>query len=188
MQLPLQISFRGFPSSPSVEQAIQEKAQKLDQLHPNITSCRVMVEATHRHHHKGKLYHVRIELGVPQNELVISDEKHDKHSHEDVYVAIRDAFDAAKRQLKSHIQRLRHETKAREVPPHGYVAQLFADSGHGFISTPDGREIYFHRNSVLGGGFDTLEVGNAVRFTEEQGEQGPQASTVYPVGKHHIVG
>ena len=51
----------------------------------------------------------------------------------------------------------------------------------GRILTPDGREIYFHRNSLLNGNFDKLEVGDEVRFSEEMGDQGPHASTVHLV-------
>jgi cold shock CspA family protein len=56
--------------------------------------------------------------------------------------------------------------------------------GYGFLETPDGRELYFHEHSVLDGGFPELEVGSEVRFIEEPGEKGPQATTVTPVGRH----
>jgi cold shock CspA family protein len=67
------------------------------------------------------------------------------------------------------------------------VISLHPEEDYGKIGTPDGRVIYFHRNSVLNGGFDALEVGNEVRFAEEAGDLGPQASSVSPVGKHHVV-
>jgi len=74
--------------------------------------------------------------------------------------------------------------KAHATPPHGRVIRLFPDQGYGFIAAPDGRELYFHRNSVLSGGFEKLEVGSEVSYAEEEGEKGPQASTVKPVGRH----
>ena len=188
MQLPLQITFRGFPHSDAVEANIREKANKLDQFYSRIMNCRVMVEARHRHHHQGNLYHVRIELTVPGKELVVSRERHDEQAHEDIYVAIRDAFDDAKRLLEDHARRQRGDVKAHEVPLHGTVVRLVPEQEHGFIETFDGREIYFHKNSVLGGAFDQLEIGSAVRFAEEPGEQGPQASTVHLVSKHHVAG
>jgi cold shock CspA family protein len=73
-------------------------------------------------------------------------------------------------------------------PPHGRVASLIAEQDYGFIEASDGSEVYFHRNSVVGGGFDKLAVGDEVRFSfhAEEGEKGPQASTVVAVGKHHV--
>ena len=186
MQLPLQVTFRNMEASEAVEQAVQEKAAKLERFYDRIMGCRVMVEAVTRRHHQGNLYRVRIDLTVPGRELVVSREPGLDHAHEDVYVAIRDAFDAIRRQLEDHARRRRHQVKRHEPPPHGRVSQLFPD--HGFIETPDGREIYFHRNSVLNGGFDHLQVGTEVAFTEEEGIKGPQASTVRPLGKHHYVG
>ena len=72
--------------------------------------------------------------------------------------------------------------KSRSGPSHGRVVELFKDDGYGFVETSDGWEYYFHRNSVLHDGFDRLEIGTEVRFAEEEGEKGPQASTVEIVG------
>lgn len=188
MQLPVQITFRDLDHSDAIEAAIREKVAKLDQLHQRIMSCRVVVEAAHKNRHKGNLYHVRIDMTVPEGELVVSRTNGMNHAHEDVYVAIRDAFDAARRQLQDHARRQRGEVKAHEVPAHGRIAQVFPEEGYGRIETSDGREIYFHRNSLIDGEFERLEVGSEVRFTEEMGEMGPQASTVHLIGKHHVVG
>jgi cold shock CspA family protein len=92
-----------------------------------------------------------------------------------------------KRQLEDYSRIRRGKTKQHETPDGGHVISLHPDEDYGRIGTPDGREIYFHRNSVLKDGFDKLEVGSEVRFTEEAGERGPQASSVIPVGKHHVV-
>lgn len=179
MQQPLQISFRHMEPSIAVEAKIREKASKLEQFYDRIMGCRVVVEAPHRHHHQGKLYHVRIDLTVPGGELVVSREHHEKQAHEDVYIAIRDAFNAAQRQLESYAQRQRGAVKHHESPPQGRISALIPEQDYGKIETIDGREVYFHRNSVLNGSFENLEVGNEVRFLEEDGEQGPQASTVH---------
>ncbi len=188
MQTPLQITFRDMEPSEAVEARIREKAAKLEQYYSNIMSCRVMVEAPHGHKHQGKLFQVRIDLGVPDGELVVTHAHHHKdHAHEDVYVAIRDAFDAMKRQLEDYSRMRRGKVKQHEIPPGGHVISLHPEEDYGRIGTPDGRVIYFHRNSVLKDAFDQLEVGSEVRFTEEAGERGPQASSVMPVGKHHVV-
>lgn len=182
MQIPLQISFRGMEPSEAVEANVREKAEKLDHYFDRIMGCRVMVEAHHHHHHKGSIYHVRIDITVPGHELVVSREPTEHQSHEDVYVAIRDAFDAAKRQLEDHARRRRGDVKTHEGMPEGQIARLMPAEGYGIIAAADGREIYFHRNSVVDADFDSLQEGQTVRFVEEQGEKGPQASTVHWVG------
>lgn len=187
MQLPLQVTFRNMDPSEAIESRVRSEAEKLDQLYERIMRCSVVVEAHHKHHHKGNIYHVRVDLTVPGNELVADREPEKHHAHEDVYVAVRDAFNAARRQLKEYASRSRREVKTHEVPPHGKVSELFRDEGYGRIESSDGRHIYFHENSILNADFDKLEVGTEVRFVEEEGDQGPQASTVKVVGKHHVV-
>ena len=183
MQIPLEITIRDFPRWEAVEDAIREKAARLEQFCDNITSCRVLVEAPHRSQSKGQLYHVRIDLTVPGREIVVKRDPPQNTRNEDVYVAVRDAFKAAQRRLQDYVRERRGQVKQHEVPPHGRVAKLF--DGYGFIETPDGREIYFHENAVLNEAFESLGTGTEVRFTEEQGEKGPQASTVRVVGRHH---
>jgi cold shock CspA family protein len=186
MELPLQITFRYMEPSETVEAKIRERAEKLDRYYDRIMGCRVVVEAPHRHHHQGKLFHVRIDLTVPGGELVVSREPAQHHAHEDIYVALRDAFNAAQRRLEDYARKQRGTLKVHEAPPQARVSKLFPMEGYGFIETPDGREVYFHKNSVLNDGFDRLEVGSAVQFVEEQGEKGLQASTVRPAGKHRL--
>jgi ribosomal subunit interface protein len=188
MKLPLEIVFRNLPPSDAIEARVRERMAKLDNLFPDITSCRVVIEADHRHHYKGNLYHVGVDITLPGAELVANRETHRNHAHEDVYVAIRDAFDAMRRQLESYVRRRRREVKTHSEVPHGQIVELLADQGYGRIECLDGRTIYFHRNSVLGAEFSRLKVGDPVRFTEEMGELGPQASTVHPHGKPHSAG
>jgi cold shock CspA family protein len=101
-----------------------------------------------------------------------------------VEVAIKDAFAAARRQIKALAQRANGNVKHHEIEAHGRVSKISAD--YGFIATSDEREIYFHRNSVIDNAFDRLSVGSEVRFAEELGEKGAQASTVHLIGKHHL--
>ncbi|MGH7966125.1 MAG: cold shock domain-containing protein [Candidatus Binatia bacterium] len=112
-------------------------------------------------------------MTVPGAELVVT-----RQANADLLVAVRDAFHAAQRQLRDYARRQRGDVKIPETPPQAIVSKLFAKEGYGFLTTPEGREVYFHRNSVLDSGFDQLEVGTVVRFAEERGEKGPQASTV----------
>ncbi len=189
MQIPVQVTFRNMDPSEAVEANVREKAAKLERYFDRVISCRVVVEAPHRRHTKGKLYSVCLDIGVPGKEIVVNHTGSKNRAHEDVYVAIRDAFNAAARRLEDHARKMRGEVKSHEVPPHGKVARLFPYEGYGFIEMSDGREVYFHKNSVVNGAFDRLEVGNEVRVVIADGESadGPQASTVTPIGKHHLV-
>jgi ribosomal subunit interface protein len=186
MQLPLQVMFRNMEPSAAIEARIRERAQGLERYYDRIMSCRVAVELHHRHHQQGNLFHVRVDLKVPDGEIVANREPAEHHAHEDVYVAIRDAFDATRRQLEDYARRRRGVVKEHAAAPHGRIAELLPDSGK--IETPDGRLVYFHKNSIVDASFDRLEIGTEVRFAEEMGELGPQASTVHVVGKHHVVG
>ncbi|HMA14037.1 MAG: HPF/RaiA family ribosome-associated protein [Bacteroidota bacterium] len=189
METPLEITFRNLDHSDAVEAKVREKVAKLEQVHGRITSCRVMIEAVNRQHTKGNLFHVTIDVGVPGKQVVVdrNSGRKDK-AHEDVYVALRDAFNAARRRLDDHSRKRAGEVKSHEVPPHGKVARLNGFEGYGFIETPDGREIYFHRNSLVDGDFDKLQEGQEVRYVAAEGEsdKGPQASTVKLIGKHHL--
>lgn len=95
MQLPLQITITNFPQSEALEARIREKAAKLEAIHPRMTSCRVIVEELRKHHQQGRHFQVSVDVRLPGREIVVNN-AHD----EDVYVALRDAFDSAKRQLE----------------------------------------------------------------------------------------
>jgi ribosomal subunit interface protein len=187
MQLPLQVVFRNMAPSEAIEANIRARAQKLEQYYDRIMSCRVVVEQHHRHRHQGNLFHVRVDLKVPDAELIASRDPAEHHAHEDVYVAIRDAFDAVRRQLEDHARRRRGDVKMHAMPAHGRVIELYPGADYGKIETSDRRRVYFHRNSVIAGDFAKLAIGTEVRFTEEAGELGPQATTVRVIGKHHVV-
>lgn len=188
MQQPLQIVWRGMETSPALEAKIRERVKKLESFCDHIIGCRVVVEQLHRRKRRGNLFNVRVDVTVPGTELVVDHEHRKDHAHEDAFVAARDAFDAMRRQLEEFVRRERGDTKSHEVPPHGRVVELFPHMDYGTLETPDRRQIYFHRNSVVNAEFDRLEIGTEVRFVAEMGEEGPQASTVTILGKHHIVG
>ncbi|HYM32202.1 MAG TPA: HPF/RaiA family ribosome-associated protein [Candidatus Cybelea sp.] len=187
MQLPLTVTFRNLDASPAVEADVRKHADKLERFFPRIMSCNVVVEAPNRRRHKGNLYRVRIDLKVPGQEIVVNETGPKNHAHEDIYVAVRDAFDAVVRRLEDHARRGQGAVKAHASPDTAQVVKLFPTEGYGFARTEAGGDVYFHRNSVVGPGFDSLEAGSQVRLTiaEGEGENGPQASTVTPIGKHH---
>jgi ribosomal subunit interface protein len=187
MQVTPQVTFRNMEHSDALAKAVEEKMGKLERFYDQIVACHVVVDEPHRRHHKGKLYSVHLTVTLPQGEVVVSHDPQDNHAHEDPYVALRDAFNAAYRQLEDYQRRQRGDVKIHPQPATGEVVSLMPTKGHGYIRTPDGGELYFHRNAVLDGGFDALELGSEVRFEAEQDEHGPQATSIHPVGKHHIV-
>ncbi|MGA7873725.1 MAG: HPF/RaiA family ribosome-associated protein [Candidatus Binatus sp.] len=180
MQRPLTITARDFVLTEPMEQQIREKVADLGSYYDRITGCEVVVEGAVRHHHRGGPFRVRIRLTLPRGELEVN-----RHSAEDLAVAIRDAFDAARRRLEDHVRELRRQVKAHEEAAHGQVKKLDAKEGFGFLETPDGDEIYFHRNSVLPPGFESLKIGTEVRFVPEMGEHGPQASSLSIIRPRH---
>lgn len=187
MSIPLDVSFRDIEPSPAIEARIREKAEKLERFFDRAVSCKVVVAARNKHQHKGRLYNVSIHLAVPGEDLMIGHEHKLDHAHEDVYVAIRDAFDALKRRLQDRVRLQRGDVKSHAVPAHGRIAKLFDYEGYGIIEAADGEEIYFHKNAVVGD-FGKLVIGDEVRFLAQHGEseKGLQASTVTKIGKHHL--
>ena len=187
MQRPLEIHFRQMEPSPAIEARIRAKAAALERFSDRITGCRVIVEKEHRHHHKGNLFRVRIEIDAPGKELAVTHAGPKDHAHEDVQVAIRDAFNAAVRRLEDHVRERSGKVKIHPAALHGTVRMVDRDGGFGFVDTPEG-EVYFHRNSVVEGAFEDLEPGREVRLevAERESKQGWQATTLRPVGKHHL--
>ena len=116
MQTPLEISFVDIARSPAAETRIRERVDRLEHRFDGITSCHVYVASPHQHQRKGKLFEVRIEVRVPGGELAVADRPGDINAHEDVYVAIRDSFDAMERQLEEWKQRIRGEVKRHTLP------------------------------------------------------------------------
>jgi cold shock CspA family protein len=177
----VQLSFRGLEPSEKIANECRNEALKLERYFAFATSCRIVISVPHQHHQKGNLHHVHIRLAVPGSEIVVDREPSGHHQHEDLAIALREAFDTARRELEDYVRKLRRDVKLHDQAPHGEIVRLLPLERCGFIRSGDGREIYFHENSVSGGGFDELEVGDALRFHEEPGRDGPQASSVHPV-------
>ena len=184
MQLPLQISFHNMPHSSAVEETIRQCATRLDEFCGRIMSCRVVVDQPHRHHHDGNLFHVRIDITAPGEEIVINREPRQHVAYRDLETAIGDAFDQAVRCVQDYVRRQRHDVKVHHPATHARVERLFPQAGYGFLKTPDNREVYFHQDSLLGTDFKQLAAGTEVTFDEEMGDKGPQATTVHVVGRH----
>lgn len=179
MKLQLQITTRDVPHSEALEAHIRQKADKLDTFYPSIMGCRVVVDVPHKHKHQGRTFNVRLDITVPGKELVVNNE-----AHEDVYVAVRDAFDAAKRQLEDYGRRQRGDIKAHTPVLHGRIVRLMADEGYGFIETPEGEELYFHRDNLAENNFEKLAEGSEVKFLEDIAGEGLQAKRISAAKRH----
>jgi cold shock CspA family protein len=178
MQLPLQITAHNFTLSPAEEGLIQAAVAKLDDFAPRILSCRVAIHVPRARGRSGRLYRIHVKLDVPGQEIVVR-----RRSDETIPVAVQKAFKAVCRKLQDHVRRQRGDIKLSRRAPRGTVSRLLRWEGHGFLTSEGGREIYFDRRSVLNDAFDRLEEGSQVRYVEEPGAKGPQASTVRAAGK-----
>jgi len=124
---------------------------------------------------------VHVEIHVPGQTLVVRREHRaeERHATPDAKSSIRDAFDAAKLKLQDYKRKQAHDVKAHPAPLPAHVSELLAERDYGFITTAEGKELYFHRNSVMDGLFDQLKLGDAVHFIEGNGDTGPTAAKVW---------
>jgi cold shock CspA family protein/ribosome-associated translation inhibitor RaiA len=184
MQRALRLRWRNVHPSEAIAARVEEEVVHLERVFDRVVGCEVTIEAASRHHrHSGSQYRVRVEVSVPGTTLVVGRNPARTWAHADPYFAVREAFREARRQLREHAARSDARVKRHEEPSLAAVAWMYPGEGYGFLRTAEGREIYFHAHAVLGGGFGALHAGSVVRFVEEPGEDGPQASTVVPLGR-----
>ena len=185
MQEPLEISFNDIEKTPQLEALIREKTERLEKFSDAIVSCHVDVAQPHAHQNSGSGYRVRIELRVPPKDSLVAHE-HSSHGniHDTVETVVNRAFDALERQLKEHTERLRQDQREHsEEDAPGTVIVIDQDKRYGIIKTAAGRDIYFTDSAVLHDDFDRIEIGTAVRYEDQPGDNGPRASTVEIVEK-----
>lgn len=188
MNIPLQITFSNMTSSDAVRSRIEKLVARLDRFHERIMSCRVVVRAPNHRQRSGRLYHVRIDLTLPGREIAINRDPPQNRSHEDVHVAIRDAFNALVRQVEDAARERRGDIKTHVVQASGSVVELFPEENYGFLDDPEAGEIYFHANSVPSNGFRRLKVGSKVHYRADSGDKGFQATFVKPIGSSRTIG
>ena len=187
MQTPPKIEFQGMAGTPELEAAIAEHVAQLEQRWSRITACRVVLKGPGEHHQAGGLYEVHIHLALPDGrEVNVRRTAPPDDRRTDLTFAINNAFKRARRQLQDQHRRTQGQIKHHDSVPVGTVVRLDRSAEFGFLETSDGREIYFHRNSVLDDAFSRLAAGARVTFVEEQGDKGAQATTVKLLGKHKL--
>jgi cold shock CspA family protein/ribosome-associated translation inhibitor RaiA len=183
MQSPLHLVFEDMKACESVRRHVEREVTKLERDFSRITAVRVVVKARSHRRRKGDLYSVRVQIELPGGRRVSANRNPpEDHAHEDAHVAIRDVFAAAHRQLQDEARRMRGAVKTGVAGSHGVIEALNPDKDHGFLRGDDGIQVYFHRNAVLGEGFDALRIGAEVHYTQEQGRDGPQASSLRAFG------
>lgn len=179
MQQPLKITIKdGVSHSDAIEEQLRKKAEKLEQYCDNIISCHIAVEMPQKHKNQGKLHNVNLKINVPGKELAVS-----RNMQENLWIAIRDAFNDMRNQLKAYTQLMHKQVKTHPDKLHGEVVRIIGD--YGFILGPDGiTEYYFNSGNVVWPAFDKLKVGTQVHFIEAMGDDGLQAHRVTAT-KHH---
>lgn len=185
MQTPLEISYRNIEKDDSIDDLIRQKTGKLEQVCDYLISCHVAVEKTQEHQRTGNPYRVRIDMRVPPgHELTVRKEPTDGDMHDPLDVVIRRTFKVARRKLRDLVEKQRGEIKKHpKQRVNAIVNQVFRKEGYGFLKTIDEKDVYFHKNSVLHNDFDRLQPGTGVHYIEEQGEKGPQATSVQIMDK-----
>jgi cold shock CspA family protein/ribosome-associated translation inhibitor RaiA len=187
MQTPVEIDFQGLKGNEKLRACVLKHVAVLEQRFGRITACRVVIKAPSERHRTGGACEITIRLSLPQGrEVDIGRSEKPDDRHADAVVALNDAFKRARRRLQDHARRMRGHVKSHDAPPIATVKRFDEVSGFGFLETEDGREIYFHKNSLLDGGSRQVAPGTRVTFFEEMGDKGPQASTVKLLGKHGL--
>ena len=179
----IQIHYRGLPPSDAVTARIQQHFDRLRHTfrRQSILGARCHLELLNHRNGRAGCYRTTLDLALPGRHVVVGRDGGRHGTHQDAYEALAEAFEAMERRLRDYAQVLRHEVKHKGPGScDGRVVRLFPQEGYGFLATPEGREVYFDQNAVLSPGFERLEVGSPVRFCEEAGDEGPQASTVHP--------
>lgn len=188
METPIEVDFQNMQATHELQERVRQHVDELESRFGRITAGRVVVKGPGGHHRTGGLHEVRVHLSLPDGREVNVDRiNQGDERYADLHFAINDTFKQARRQLQDEARKLQGKVKRHEPEPHGTVRRIDPNGDFGFIETSDGREIYFHRNSVLGGHFSELEPGTRVTFAEEMGDKGPQASTVKRMGKHGML-
>ena len=109
--IPLQINFLALDESDAVRAVVEKRVEKLEHFYNKIIRVEVNISRPHQHRHSDRLYHVLVHLVLPNNEIVVNRHSDKNEAHRDVYVAVRDAFDAAERMLQDYVRILRHNVK-----------------------------------------------------------------------------
>ena len=186
MQAPIEIAFHNIEKVDWAEDAIRDHVARLEQMFDRLTACRVRVDQRANNSNNTIPPVVRIELSVPgHRDIVVAhepDRLQRKFQAPDLHNAINEAFRIAERRLGQFKDQLRDRTAVGRHEAangmRGQIVEITPAEDFGFLLTASGGLLYFHRNSVLTGDFDRLEVGDQMHYVEEMGDTGPIATKV----------
>lgn len=191
MKTGVEISFHGMDSSPAVEAKVHERLERLEHHFGRLISFRAVIDAPHRSQHQGKHFDIKLEARGPAATFLINREPGDDRRHEDVYVALHDAFDALERKIRAWSKTHAGRPEVHMAPLQGRIVELRPDKDFGQIALTDGRLVYFHRNSVIDADFDMLSVNSTVTLSLDEAvdedEKGPHATSVRPISPQDFV-
>lgn len=185
MQLPLEVTYRGLERNDFIHDLIQKKSTKLERACPHMISCRVVLEREQKQKRTGSEYKIRVELGVPPgHNLVVTRKTLILQAQKDLPPLVREAFEAAERKIKELAAQQKGRVKSHpQQEIQAFIDQIFPGEDYGYIRTVDGREIMFHRNSLVNENFDALEVGAGVAFELAEDPGAARASSVRVMGR-----
>lgn len=182
MDRPLEVAFHNLQPSSTIEAELRRHVEKLERRFDHLIGCRVSVEKLHNQHRTGNLFEIHIVLSVPGRDLAVSRQPHkakERFANPDIHVSIREAFDAAERQLEAFKGKIRSDTATPSGSAlTGQVTLIEPGVDHGFILNSVGSQLYFHRDSVTNGRFEALKEGDMVHYVEGEGDAGPIATKV----------
>ena len=181
MEVPLQVSFPDIDKPAGADEMIRKQVERLEEVCDHITSCRITVEKPNEHKESGHPFRIRLDIHVPPgHEIVATNHPNVEKMHDPFDVALRKAFDKARRQLRDLVERQKREDKQHpEQQRQGIVARLLEDENHGYIREADtNHELYFHKNAVLHNDWEELQEGSIVRYVQTSDPEGTRASTV----------
>lgn len=189
MQTPPEIIVTDFDKPDWLEERVRERIDRLERISDRLIGCKVWIRAPHRRHRTGTRYQVDIEVATPERVLAVDRDPGDAAAHEDLSVAIRDAFNAIERQVRRWKQQHGGRPAVHAEPLQGTVEEIDAEGGFGQIAAADGRLVYFHANSVAGG-IGTLSPGDPVELSvdDKDAEGGPHASAVRLISRARFHG
>lgn len=198
MTVPVQVTFRNMTAIEDVRKEIETRVQKLETYCKPILNCQVTIEAPAKHHRKGAPFQVRIDATLSDGRIDVKyaessypagmrKNQDTSSEHNLLMFTIREAFSAGRRQLHDHALKRRAGVKTSEPDIIATISDIFPEKGYGYLETPEGRQIYFHENSIVGTRFEKIKLGAQVHFVEEPGLKGPQASAVRVLRKPRTI-
>ncbi|WP_225766915.1 HPF/RaiA family ribosome-associated protein [Inquilinus sp. Marseille-Q2685] len=187
MQKPLQLSFKNIEGSDAMKAMVRDRVDRLDRLYPNLSGCRVVIEAPHRPARGGARppLGIAVEAEIPGKPKIVVKDMEERRNSRDQAAVVNRSFDVVERKLDEASNIAQGEVKTHEAAGEtGTITRLFPEQSYGFVEAKAAGSLYFTRNAVVDGRFDELAVGMMVHLTRATGEgpMGPQASSIRLLG------